>query len=176
MLHSESGETDLALLHLKKALAIAIEVGDRLGVGICEGYLGSVYRARNEESLAASHFARALRVAQEHGDGRFEGVWMANLGCSLRAIGKREEARTHLLAAEEMLTETVGREENFQSLALLECMCELGHLESTVDGVRSRLQAAEAFAEVIDASPDEETLGMFRELREYLASFADTTC
>ena len=77
--------------YYEKALAIAIEIGDRKEEGIINANLGAVFYSAAENQKAMKYCEKALAIAIEIGDRKVEG--MINLLANIRRLenvtGKR---------------------------------------------------------------------------------------
>ena len=82
------GEYQNAKEYHKKALAIAIEIGDRPGEGTTYGNLGSVFDSLGEYQKAKEYHEKALAIAIEIGDRGGEGATYRNLGSVFHSLGE----------------------------------------------------------------------------------------
>ena len=71
-------------------LAIAKEVGDRVGEGAAYGNLGNAYRSQGDFSKAIKYHAQRLAIAKEESDRAGKGRAYGNLGCAYQSQGVRE--------------------------------------------------------------------------------------
>jgi tetratricopeptide (TPR) repeat protein len=76
----------------ERALAIAVETGDRRWEGNAHCNLGLLHHEQGHGALAKPEFDNALRVARELGHARLETMVLCNLGIVLEADGSLEEA------------------------------------------------------------------------------------
>ena len=76
----------------EKALAIRMEIGDKVGQGWTLTGVGFVGFDQSQFGVAAQHFAHALEIFREVGDRHGEGVALANLGDAHRALGEYDRA------------------------------------------------------------------------------------
>ena len=94
MFHS-LGEYQKAKEYFEKALAIAIEIGDRGGEGTTYGNLGSVFHSLGEYQNAKEYYEKALAIAIEIGDRRGEGRFNGNLGNVFYSLGEYQKAKEY---------------------------------------------------------------------------------
>ncbi|TDV48926.1 helix-turn-helix domain-containing protein [Actinophytocola oryzae] len=76
----------------EKALAIRMEIGDRVGQGWTLTGVGFVGFDQSQFDVAAQHFAHALEIFREIGDRHGEGIALANLGDAYRALRDFDKA------------------------------------------------------------------------------------
>ena len=72
----------------EKALAVAMEIGDRKGEVATYGNLGAVFDSLGECQKAKEYHEKALAVAIETGDRRGEGTTNRNLGNLFHSLGE----------------------------------------------------------------------------------------
>ena len=94
MLRSLS-EFDKAKEYLEKALAIAIEIGDREGEERHYGNLGAVFRSLADYVKAKEYLEKALAIAIEIGDIEGEERHYGNLGTVFVNLGKYVKAKEY---------------------------------------------------------------------------------
>ena len=81
--------------YCEKALAIAIEIGDRQAEGKRNGDLGTLFRSMGEYQKAKECFGRALAIAIEIGDRKKEGTTNGNLGTVYESLGEYQKAKEY---------------------------------------------------------------------------------
>ena len=79
-----------------KALRIFIETGDRNGMAICYGSLGTVCQSLSEYGNAEEYQRRALAITQEIGEKHAEAACYGNLGTVCISLGEYKKAEEHL--------------------------------------------------------------------------------
>ena len=84
------GEYQMAKECYGKALAIAIEIGDRQEEGKRNGNLGQVFCSLGEYQMAKECYGKALAIAIEIGDTKEEGIINANSELCLFRCRKSE--------------------------------------------------------------------------------------
>ena len=82
--------------YYEKALAIAMEIGDRNGEGQTRRKLGSVFYCLGELQKAKEYYEKALAIAIEIGDRRGEGSTYLSLGNVYCDLHKNRQAKEHL--------------------------------------------------------------------------------
>ncbi len=100
---SGPGDPDRAEEHLKLALGIQRDIGDRLGEARDLGNLGNVYLQRGgpgDVDKAEEHHKEALEVFREIDYRLGEANTLGNLGIVYLQRGEREKARDHLEQAQ----------------------------------------------------------------------------
>ena len=101
------GEYQNAKEYLEKALAIAIEIGDRGGEGSAYSNLGTVYSNLNKNRQAKEHLDKAVGVSIAIGDRQLEAtaiVGLAHVSASVNDI-KIDIVRRRLQSAENVAIE-----------------------------------------------------------------------
>jgi tetratricopeptide (TPR) repeat protein/transcriptional regulator with XRE-family HTH domain len=83
---------DEAKENFEKALAIRMEIGDRVGQGWTNTGTGFVGFHQSRFDVAAQHFAHALEIFREIGDRHGEGIALANLGAAQSALHEFDRA------------------------------------------------------------------------------------
>lgn len=83
---------DEAKQNFEKALAIRMEIGDRVGQGWTNTGTGFVGFHQSQFDVAAQHFAHALEIFREIGDRHGEGIALANLGAAQSALHEFDRA------------------------------------------------------------------------------------
>ena len=96
--------------YLEKALAIAIEIGDRKGEGTCYGNLGSVFISLGDYVKAIEYLEKALAIAIEIGDRKGEGtlLWKPRICVYLLLVTMSKQMnilRKHLRSQLKLVTE-----------------------------------------------------------------------
>jgi predicted ATPase/DNA-binding winged helix-turn-helix (wHTH) protein/Tfp pilus assembly protein PilF len=86
------GRIEEALAHAEKALAIAVELGDRSLQCTALNRLGATYWRAGRLAEARESYDKALQLAQEIGDHRMQGVLTGNLGIVHHDSGDLERA------------------------------------------------------------------------------------
>jgi tetratricopeptide (TPR) repeat protein/transcriptional regulator with XRE-family HTH domain len=76
----------------EKALAIRMEIGDKVGQGWTLTGVGFVGFDQSQFDVAAQHFAHALELFREVGDRHGEGIALANLGAAHSALHEFDRA------------------------------------------------------------------------------------
>jgi tetratricopeptide (TPR) repeat protein len=76
----------------EKALAIRMEIGDKVGQGWTLTGVGFVGFDQSQFGVAAQHFAHALEIFREVGDRWGESIALANLGDAYRALREYDKA------------------------------------------------------------------------------------
>jgi tetratricopeptide (TPR) repeat protein/transcriptional regulator with XRE-family HTH domain len=106
--YREVRRVDEAKQTFEKALAIRMEIGDKVGQGWTLTGVGFVGFDQEQFDVAAQHFAHALEIFREVGDRWGEGIALANLGDAYRALHEfdravpvLEEALAHFLDLED---------------------------------------------------------------------------
>ena len=94
MYHS-LGEHQKAKEYHEKALAIAIEIGDRNREETRNENLGSVYHSLGEHQKAKEYYEKALIIAIEIGDRNGEGTVYGNLGSVYHSLGEHQKAKEY---------------------------------------------------------------------------------
>ena len=89
------GEYQKAKEYHEKALAIAIEIGDRRREGTAYGNLGVVFASLGEYQKAKEYYEKALAIAIEIGDRNIEGTVYGNLGTVFDCFGKYQKAKEY---------------------------------------------------------------------------------
>jgi tetratricopeptide (TPR) repeat protein/transcriptional regulator with XRE-family HTH domain len=84
--YRELRRVDEAKQTFEKALAVRMEIGDRVGQGWTLTGLGFVGFDQSQFSAAAQHFGHALEIFREVGDRHGEGISLANFGDAHRAL------------------------------------------------------------------------------------------
>ena len=79
MFHS-AAESQKSMEYCKKALAIAIEIGNRQEEGTRNGNLGAVFESLGKYQKAKECYRKALAIAIEIGDRKEEGTINGNHG------------------------------------------------------------------------------------------------
>ena len=97
--HCSLGEYHQAIEFYEQGLAIAREIGDRLGEGTALGNLGSAYCSLGEYRRAIEFYEQGLAIAREIGDRRGEGTTLWNMSLSLDKLGERAQAIANAQAA-----------------------------------------------------------------------------
>ena len=105
MFHSLS-EYQKAKEYHEKALAIAIEIGDKRGEGNINGNLGAVFDSRCEYQKAKEYYEEALAIAIEIGDRPGEGTRNRNLGAMFHSLSEYQKAKEYLEKAFAIAIET----------------------------------------------------------------------
>ena len=82
--------------YLEKALAIAIEIGDRKKEGSCSRNLGAVFISLFNYVKAKEYLEKALAIAIEIGDRKGEGSSYGNLGAVFISLGDYVKAKEYL--------------------------------------------------------------------------------
>jgi tetratricopeptide (TPR) repeat protein/transcriptional regulator with XRE-family HTH domain len=78
--------------HFEKALAIRMEIGDKVGQGWTNTGTGFVGFHQAQFDVAARHFTHALETFREIGDRHGEGIALANLGAARSALHEFDSA------------------------------------------------------------------------------------
>ena len=81
---------------IEKALAIAIEIGDREGEGSCYGNLGTVFRSLADYVKAKEYTEKAIAIAIEIGGRQLEGSCYGNLGTVFLSLGDYVKAKEYI--------------------------------------------------------------------------------
>ncbi|PFX12539.1 Tetratricopeptide repeat protein 28 [Stylophora pistillata] len=89
------GEYQKAKEYQEKALAIAIEVGDRQQEGRINGNHGTVLSSLGEYQKAKEYHEKALAIAIENGDRNSEGSEYLHLGKDYADLGKNLQAKKY---------------------------------------------------------------------------------
>ena len=89
------GEYRKAKEYHEKALAIAIEIGNRYGEETTYTNLGSVFGSLGEYHKAKEYHEKALAIAVEIGDKNGEGTRYGNLGSVFHSLGEYHKAKEH---------------------------------------------------------------------------------
>lgn len=76
----------------EKALAVRMEIGDKVGQGWTLTGVGFIGFDQEQYDVAARHFAHALEIFREVGDRHGEGIALANLGDAHRALHEFDRA------------------------------------------------------------------------------------
>ena len=79
----------------KKALAIAIEIGDRRAEVTSNGNLGKVFYSLGKYQKAKEYHEKALAIAIEIGDRSTEGTAYGNLGSVFHSLGEYQNAKEY---------------------------------------------------------------------------------
>ena len=87
------GEYQKAKEHHEKALAIATEIGVKIGEGTCYGNLGGVFKSLGEYQKAKECYEKSLAIAIEIGDRNGEGKCYVNLGGVFLSLRKNKLAK-----------------------------------------------------------------------------------
>jgi len=117
--YRERGDLEGAEEHYKSALAIAREIGDRLGQANALGGLGLVYYRRGELEKAEEHHKKALEIYREIGNRLGEAQALGNLGLVYDLRGELEKAEEHHKKALEIDREIGNRLGEAQGLGNL---------------------------------------------------------
>jgi tetratricopeptide (TPR) repeat protein/transcriptional regulator with XRE-family HTH domain len=94
----------------EKALAIRMEIGDKVGQGWTLTGVGFVGFDQTQFDVAAQHFAHALEIFREVGDRWGESIALANLGDAYRALREYDRA---VPALEEALALVLDLEDRY---------------------------------------------------------------
>ena len=86
------GQYDKAKEYLDKALAIAVQIGDRKGKAISYGKLGSLYHCAGEYDTAEDYIEKALSITRDNGDLEQEFKSLCLLAAVKVCQDKRQEA------------------------------------------------------------------------------------
>ena len=89
------GEYQRAKEYQEKALAIAIEVGDRKGEGTTCGHLGIVFHSLGEYQKAREYQEKALAIVIEICDRKGEETTCGHLGTVFRSLGECQRAKEY---------------------------------------------------------------------------------
>ncbi|PFX11633.1 Tetratricopeptide repeat protein 28 [Stylophora pistillata] len=122
VLHSTLYEKQKAIGHHKKALDIAIEIGDKQGEGASYGNLGSVYYTLGDYKTAKEYHDKGLAIAIETGDKEKEVTSNRNLGILFRSLGEYSKAKDYYMKAFAIAEEIGDRKKecaNYLSLGFL---------------------------------------------------------
>ena len=87
--------SDVLFNAYEKALAIAIEIGDRRGEGTTYGNLGNVFHSLGEYQNAKEYHEKALAITIEIGDRREEGTTYGNLGSVFHSLDEFQNAKEY---------------------------------------------------------------------------------
>src|SRR6476469_1897467 len=90
--YRELRRVDEAKQTFEKALAIRMEIGDKVGQGWTLTGVGFVGFDQSQFDVAAQHFAHALELFREVGDRHGEGIALANLGAAHSALHEFDRA------------------------------------------------------------------------------------
>ena len=90
--YREVRRVDEAKQSFEKALAIRMEIGDKVGQGWTSTGVGFVGFDQSQFDVAAQHFAHALELFREVGDRHGEGIALANLGAAHSALHEFDRA------------------------------------------------------------------------------------
>ncbi|XP_022778083.1 tetratricopeptide repeat protein 28-like [Stylophora pistillata] len=105
------GEIQNAKKYYQKALAIAIEIGDREEESTTYRNLGVAFFSLGEYQTAKKYAEKALAIAIEIGDREGEKSAYRDLGCVFHSLGKYQKAKEYLEKALAIAIETGDREE-----------------------------------------------------------------
>ncbi|RMX48114.1 hypothetical protein pdam_00002607 [Pocillopora damicornis] len=103
------GEHQKAKENHEKALAIAIEIGDRKGEGTGYENLGYVFYSLGEHQKAKEYFEKALAIKIEIGNRKGEGTHYGNLGCVFHSLGEHQKAEEYYEKALAIAIDTGNR-------------------------------------------------------------------
>ena len=90
-----AAENQKAMECCEKALAIAIEIGDRQVERIGNSNLGAVFESLGKHQKAKEYYEKALAIAMEIGDRKEEGIINANLGDVFRSAAENQKAKEY---------------------------------------------------------------------------------
>ncbi|HEY9816023.1 MAG TPA: CHAT domain-containing protein, partial [Candidatus Obscuribacterales bacterium] len=163
------GQHQQAIDFYKQSLAIAREIGARVGEGSSLGGLANAYSALGQYQKALEGYQQALTIAQEIGNRSAEGLWLSNIGFLLaqqnqpelaivfykQSVNVRESIRADIrgLPQEQQQTYTETIAGSYRALAdlllqqnrILEAqrvldLLRVQELDDYLDGVRSTAQ------------------------------------
>jgi tetratricopeptide (TPR) repeat protein/transcriptional regulator with XRE-family HTH domain len=95
--------------NFEKALAIRMEIGDKVGQGWTNTGTGFVGFHQAQFDVAARHFAHALELFREIGDRHGEGIALANLGAAQSALHEFDSAVPTLEEALDLFSDIEDR-------------------------------------------------------------------
>jgi tetratricopeptide (TPR) repeat protein len=154
--YREVRRVDEAKQTFEKALAIRMEIGDKVGQGWTLTGVGFVGFDQSRFDVAAQHFAHALELFREIGDRHGEGIALANLGAAHSALHEFDRAVPSLeeaLALFEDIEDRYG--EGYTLVKLGDTYSELKRPEEALDFFQ---RALELRREVGDRWGEGETL------------------
>jgi tetratricopeptide (TPR) repeat protein len=100
MVYQAAGQPEAAEDAYRKALAIAVRLGDVAGQARTLGQLGNLYKdALDRQEEAAAFYRQAADKYVETGDAADEGLARSNLGETLRKLRRLDEARQEIRRA-----------------------------------------------------------------------------
>ncbi len=94
-----------------QALAIARQIGDKLGQGIWLGGIGNVYDFLGDYDKAIEYLEQALEIAKQIGDKQGEDATLGNLGNIFHRLGDYDKAIEYLEQALEIARQ-IGRKQD----------------------------------------------------------------
>jgi tetratricopeptide (TPR) repeat protein len=92
VVYKNLGDVRRAIGCYEQALAIAREIGDRLGEGNAVGNLGIAYKRLGNNLKAIDFYEEQLRITREIGDRRGEGNALGNLANACSNLGRVQQA------------------------------------------------------------------------------------
>ncbi len=99
--HPESKQTytalyEIALEYYFRALKLKEELGDKNGISIRLGNIGTVYYEQKEYTKAFDYYLKALKLTEEVGDKNRVAIWLASIGTLYLETKKFKEAEKYL--------------------------------------------------------------------------------
>jgi tetratricopeptide (TPR) repeat protein len=132
--YRELRRVDEAKQTFEKALAIRMEIGDRVGQGWTLTGVGFVGFDQSQFNVAAQHFGHALEIFREIGDRHGEGIALANLGDAHRALHEFDRAVPVLEEALDLFRDLEDRYgEGYTLVKLGDTYSELKRPEEALD-------------------------------------------
>ena len=109
---------DDALVHYRKALDMATELQDTLGISITENNIGNIHQKKENYAQAIEHYLRCLQLQETIGDRETIGNVYHNLATCYSETGNFTESLAYFDLALNMARETGDRE--------IEALCLIG--------------------------------------------------
>ncbi len=133
-LHRQIGDLDASLQWNERALELARQGGDALGVGVATGNMGIVYAHMGRRELARDCFAAAVEQMVELGAADNACMGRVNLGLALRNLGQPDECLAMLDEAQAYLAERGQRARTAQVQSnIASTLLDLGRFGETVE-------------------------------------------
>jgi tetratricopeptide (TPR) repeat protein len=137
------GQTQTAIEHYQRTLAITREIGDRRGEATALGNLGNCFADLGQTQTGIEHYEQALAIDRESGDRQGEAIHLGNLGLCYADLGQTQTAMEHdqqALAIAREVGYRKGEAADLGNLGL--CYAALGQTEIAIEHHQQALAAA----------------------------------
>lgn len=169
ILYDQIGSYKKAIEYHEKALAIAVEIGDRKGEGNAMGNLGLAYYSLGHIEKAIDHYQKALAIAQEIGDRKGEGADLGNLDNTYYSLDQVEKGLEHYQKALSISQEIGDRRNEGNWFGILgNTYYSLGQVEKAIEYYKKALSISQEIGDKRGEGTTLNNLGVaFENMNKY---------